>query len=423
MGGLVFSQPGSDGEPALKTPRMSPEVYRKLKAKYLKLFEAIYAIVIVAPEAVGKTDYGDVDFLVEGPRSDQRPAETAEGLGAKRFFHNSESVSFAVPLPSEQNIVGNAEKAYAQIDVRICQPGTIRWQCFLQSYGDLWQILGVVNRHVGLTANDRGLHVRLAELESTDWRGSLVFLTDDPTATMAFLGLDAVAYETGFKTEEEAFAWIRSSRFFSKAVFEQRQEKSDDRRRVKTRGMYRRFVEEFIPCQPGVDSSELVMSRGEVLSAALTTFSKQEEYKRMTDTYRAALAEKTLFEKIAYTIPLTDDKLNLVLRGMKRWVFFDHGRPCLRNEAELDDNKQPVWSQALSPDGEDEVLRWVKDNWLEVKSREQGRVNKAKSARKRERENQERADRERKEKKGRSRDEEDEERVMPWNRTVTSQCG
>ncbi|KAK5002259.1 hypothetical protein LTR39_006736, partial [Cryomyces antarcticus] len=52
MGGLVFSQPGSDGEPALKTPRMPPEVYQKLKAKYLKLFKAMYTIVIVAPEEV-----------------------------------------------------------------------------------------------------------------------------------------------------------------------------------------------------------------------------------------------------------------------------------------------------------------------------------------------------------------------------------
>ncbi|TKA80110.1 hypothetical protein B0A49_01355 [Cryomyces minteri] len=406
MGGLVFAQPGRNGEPALKTPRMSPEVYQKLKAKCLEVFKEMYITVTVAPEAVGKTDYGDVDLLVEGRRSDRCPAEIAESLGAKRFFHNSESVSFAVPLPSQQNIVGEEKK------------NTLRL-----TSAPVIQILGIMNKHVGLTANHRGLYVRVAELESTDWKDSLVFLTDDPTATLAFLGLDAVAYEKGFKTEKDVFSWICSGRFFNKTVFEQRQEKSDDRRRAKMRVMYRRFVEEHVPFQSEVNSSEPTMSREAVLSAALTTSSKQEEYKRMTDTYRAALAEKTLFEKIPNAIPLTDDKLNLVFRGMKRWVFFDHGRPCLRNEAELDDNKQPVWSQALSPDGEDELLRWVKDNWPEVKSREQGRVNKAKSARKRERENQERADRERKEKKGRSRDEEDEERVMPWNRTVTSQCG
>ncbi|KAK8178142.1 hypothetical protein IWX90DRAFT_411529 [Phyllosticta citrichinensis] len=55
-----------------------------------------------------------------------------------------------------------------QLDVQLCSPGYFYWRVFQASYTNLAQIIGVVIRSLGLAATDKGLHVRIAEIESTN---------------------------------------------------------------------------------------------------------------------------------------------------------------------------------------------------------------------------------------------------------------
>ena len=59
----------------------------------------------------------------------------------------------------------------------------------------------------------------------------------------------------------------------------------------------------------------------------METFNRHEEYDSMLRLYNAKVKEDELWRKIAEVIPLQGEKLNLVLRGLKRWVQLEDGKP------------------------------------------------------------------------------------------------
>jgi hypothetical protein len=77
---------------------------------------------------------------------------------------------------------------------------------------DLLQIVGVSHRPLGLTCNDRGLHVRIAEIEPYNKKKALLFLTRDPDKMIKFYGMDVAKYWDGFTDEKDLFDWATSGR-------------------------------------------------------------------------------------------------------------------------------------------------------------------------------------------------------------------
>ena len=382
MGGLAFSTPGPNGAPPLLVPRLTTDVYNKLKAEYTSLLQQIYRIVAVPHEAPGKLDHGDIDFLVEGPQDDLTNDDVAKHLNAKRQIKNGPTRSYAVPLPHQ-------EDSYVQVDIHICHDGHLKWDFFMNSYSDLWQIIGVAHRSLGITANDKGLNIRVQELEGINRKASMLFLTDDPARTMQFLGLDDAKYNSGFRNEDELFAWIAQGRFFNRNIIEERTENANDRRRTAMRGMYRRFLHEWVPTHPDVGAGDQTWTREEVLSEALTTFGKHDEYDAIMHDFRIHENEATLWKHIAKCLPLEDSPLGTVLRALKRWVRFDDGHPVLRSEAQVGHEGRLIWSIEMhrgkgmsnggvkdnsGKDDEARILEWVGAHWEEAKALEKKRV-------------------------------------------------
>ena len=62
---------------------------------------------------------------------------------------------------------------------------------FHHAFGDLWNLLGTTIRPFGLTANEKGLHIRIEEIELLDRKRSMICLTNDPREVCHLLGLDA----------------------------------------------------------------------------------------------------------------------------------------------------------------------------------------------------------------------------------------
>ena len=393
MGGRAFVEPGPDGE-ALTVPRMPPVDYATMRDKTQTQLSSLYAVVFVPHPAPQKADYGDIDFIAASPRGQVSYQAIAAALGAKRTKYDGTCYSFAVPYLDQAD-------TYVQVDVHICQPSLKEWTSFQQSYGDLAQILGSVHRPLGFTLNDRGLHLRIEEMESSSRKSSLVFLTKDPERLMHFFGLDSVAYNAGFASEESIFDWIMRGCFFdANPLLNVRAEKSNDRRRLQKRAGFRRFMEDFAPyhCSVGLDqtdgSSETSLwTRQQVLERALNEFGKHEEYWHKLGQHRDNEREAAFWKRVQGALPLEGPRLNLVLRALKRWVDFKDGCPVVRAKPEVNLNRCPVWlaegsratdsgaNDGKQEDAEARLMAWVLAHWETVRALEKTRIVSSKSER------------------------------------------
>ena len=369
MGGLAFSHPGPNGEPALKTPRIPPGIYHQLRERYLQKLKSYYAEVTALTEVPGKADYGDIDILVKGPLHDLTADQLTQQLGAVRYVIHGKVTSFAIPREDDHG-------TFAQLDVELCPNGFIRWEVFLNSWGDLWQILGAIIREAGLTASDKGLHVRIPEVEQeSNRKASRMFLTNDPVETMRFLGLDAAKYDAGFESMDEIYEFCAGCRFFNQSKFQLRVEFANDRRRKQTREMFRIFFDDWLPAHPEAGSQNRAHTREEVLQEAVRTFERDNEYKSSINSVLAGQAERALWSHIVAIIPVhSDAAMKLTVRGLKRWTRFDNGEPRLRESPIVDYEDMPPWVSLFPPENKEKVIRWVGAHWMTVKLQEKRRV-------------------------------------------------
>ncbi|KAF2791091.1 hypothetical protein K505DRAFT_327132 [Melanomma pulvis-pyrius CBS 109.77] len=380
MGGQAFSNTGDDSP--INCPRMPPDVYNSVATEIQSKLEILFNKVTIPREAPGKADYGDIDFLVadEKPHEDLQPQYQSKSvwlriaaiIAAEYHLHHGWSHSYAIDHPVIPN-------AYVQVDVEI-SPGVgtpdshelFEWTRFMKSDADLLQIIGICHRPLGLTCNDKGLHLRVEEIEPYNKKKSLLFLTRKPDEVMKFYGFDAVKYWTGFETEKELFDWVSQGRFFSRDVFAHRTEKSNDRARQNKRPMYRRFVEEYMHSYPEIETSTL--TRADVLEMALDMFNKREEYQAMMGEHNWKEADAQLWKEIRELVPLEGHALGIALRGLNRWVIFKDGQPQIASEPMIEPKDQPVRVQATLSVGREQLLAWIRDNWAEVEALEKARV-------------------------------------------------
>lgn len=279
MGGKAFS-------PALRTPRIPTSIYHDLRSQHISLLSTFYKYVASPREVPEKLSHGDIDILVCVPLDLLCPPTStilSVALSAVHTLCNTAITSFAIPYPGK---LGN----FVQVDVLLVPSEELfKWQLFHTSYGDFWNILGTAIRPFGLTANERGLFLRISEIEDVDKNRSLVFLCSEPDAVLAFCtGMDIEDYKRGWVTLGDMFRWLSRGRFMRKDNFVRSRFNANDRKRLGQREVYRRFVEECVPSWADHISegrNELV-TRREVLEEALQLFGKWEEYERKIEERR-----------------------------------------------------------------------------------------------------------------------------------------
>lgn len=143
---------------------------------------------------------------------------------------------------------------------------------FKHAHGDIWNLIGSTIRPFGLTVDDEALWLRIPEIEALNRRASRVLLSRDPVAILRFLGLRVEGFwDAPFASVDALFDYVATSRLFfvHPAVSPDRGDQGDrdgngvagvvggeegrrrlkhnDRRRMKGRPVYRRWVNEFIP--------------------------------------------------------------------------------------------------------------------------------------------------------------------------------
>lgn len=371
---------------------MLPDTYHQVASEVKFKLETLFYHVTIPREAPGKTDYGDVDFLVEGirdPKNDSNIwAKVKDVLGAELYVSPHH---FGIKHPTRPD-------AYVQVDIEL-SPGNdtrdgaelFEWTKFMKSDSDLLQIVGVVHRSLGITCNDKGMHIRVEEVEPYNRKKSMLFLTRNPDQAMDFYGYDKAKYHQGFHSETELFDWATCGRYFYWKVYEDREETSNDRSRINKRAMFRRFVYEYMPsCGKGTmtlsqtepdenDTKKVASTRQEVLQDALLMFGKQKEYNAIILEHKTNGAEQAIWLQINNSIPSENPARGAILKGLKRWVAFKDGHPYI-TEQPIATSTKLKWSEHVSNDTLRDILAWIAENQEQIGKLEDDRGNEARKA-------------------------------------------
>lgn len=378
MGGGAF--------PNHYTPRLSHSQYSELLRTITALLTPFYAHVVCPPEAPSKPDHGDLDLLVSSPVSPFTADDVQKAIGAVAKTKTGVTTSFCVPLPSHSDVA-----RFAQVDLHhVASPDMLEWGLFMASYGDMQQILGVLQRGLGLTTNDKGMHVRVREIEKANRKKAMLFLTRDIPKMIEFLGVSYDRYNGGFASNEDVFAWCLAGRFWGEKVIDDILEgrlrvkeegegmHAGDRQRMRKRDMFRNFVEEYIPSHEELWKGKKGWDRQEVLKEALECFDVKETYESMIGEYWKEEREKALVEEIKSVVPEEGERLGQVMKGLKRWVAWEDGGPIMRDE-DVEIGDRPKWLALVKDEEKEPLLTWVRENYQELRRREKERAKRMKS--------------------------------------------
>jgi hypothetical protein len=206
MGGHAF--------PLLHCPRIPPDIYTKVKQQTTTVLRTIFSHVVVPAEMPEKEDYGDIDFLVSSPF--HSPSSTNikdyDWIGSvlriksalstrhgRQGFKNPGCMYFAIRAPDHE------DKYWIQVDVKVCfKPEMFEWETFELNYASNSKMIGSMLKPLGLTIDPEGLHIRVQEIEETNFPGSMVWVSKNPRDVLRLAGLDRRIINAGFGTKDES---------------------------------------------------------------------------------------------------------------------------------------------------------------------------------------------------------------------------
>jgi hypothetical protein len=376
MGGLAFA----DEKPPLHTPRMPPTIYVCVRDQLLSKLRTFYAQAECPIEAPGRADHGDIDILVAGPLHEFDSGQVAAAVGAVKHKKppGSQTTHFAVPWPKledlshEESVVdeesvailaGNEEK-YIQLDLHQCTPSSIAWEVFNHAHGDFWSIIGSGVRRLGLTPSSTGFYVRIEEIEARNKNAARILLTNQPSETLKFLGLDEARYWQKFETTDELFAYAATCRFFNPRRYDPVKTKADlkanDRARARKRAMFRKWIEEYLPAHctdHPADAIAANMSREEVVEKAKSWFGIAEDYDERRRKGVQEMSRDRMWTQIRKELDIDGESIGAVMRGVKRLVIVEEGQ----QEADM-----TIHQGAYAEDDFDTIVDWARANWKEI---------------------------------------------------------
>ncbi|KAH3945881.1 hypothetical protein HBI56_224020 [Parastagonospora nodorum] len=242
----------------LHCPRIPPSIYVKVKSQTTAALRTIFAHVVVSTEMPAKEDFGDIDFLVSSalhfPHSNNaknfdwegcvsRIKSTLNTSHGRRGFKNPGCMYFAIRVPDTEDYY------WVQVDVKVCfKPDMFEWETFELNYASNSKMIGSMVKPLGLTIDPKGLHVRVDEIEATNFLGSMVWVSKDPRDVLRITGLDRRIVDAGFKTKEEIYGYFTGSWLFNPAHFAARLGEEQYFCRLEDRSPHwTYFIKEWVP--------------------------------------------------------------------------------------------------------------------------------------------------------------------------------
>jgi len=365
----------------LLTPRMPPHVYKKMKQHILSLLRQHFRYVETAIEAPAKKDYGDIDILVAEPIERPSSAFTPEDLAAflasttSKKTRGSSTTHVAVPWPEEEgtNTPPQVTIKFVQVDIHVCPSSeALTWDLFHHAHGDLWNILRAIIRPLGLTCTSRGLFLRIEEIQPHNKDLSRVFMTDNSSEVLKYLGLEEQRFWRSFSSWDDMMDYAATCRFHDPKRGKDRDAEKiketlrhNDRQRTIKRPIFGYWVETYLPAHrdnpPGSSAS---MTREEVVGEARRWFGNDfaANYEHRKSQGMRAMGVEKLWSDIRKSLPVEGVEIGYVIKGMKREIVGD---------AEGKSVEEMARQQRDYAGGRfDAVAEWGRDNWKEVGERQ-----------------------------------------------------
>ncbi|KAI1292679.1 hypothetical protein F5Y03DRAFT_17128 [Xylaria venustula] len=290
------------------------------------------------------------------------------------------------------------EKIGIQVDIHVCKTlDHLQWMLFRHAHGDLWNLLGSMIRRFGLTIDEVGLYLRIPEIEALDKRKAKVLLSTDPEEILQFLGMrfDDRQWEEPFASENDVYEYATTCRLFwvrpedgatandtdvddddveaqtggvDGVVADKRKLKSNDRRRMIYRPVFKKWIEEYLPsCRASGRFPSTPYTRDEVEKQAFAYFpGVQIIYATRLATWRIERQRQRLWKEVikpAVPTDLKDEKRSCCASALKKII--------LNGDTSFDGIVAPPTLRHCNGSGdglfnERAVRDWVVDMWPNV---------------------------------------------------------
>ncbi|OJT13970.1 hypothetical protein TRAPUB_9454 [Trametes pubescens] len=376
MGGNAFKALVPHGS----FPRMPPPVYNALKAALFPPLKTLYSRVVVAREAPEKADYGDLDFVVSGPREGLTHAAVKDALRAAHSvpMAGPRISNYAIALDAFEDVAhackhcegpsefagGSTGNVYFQVDVNVCADNVqLERTVFYSSYGDLGLMLGLLVQTAGLSLGIYGL--KLADPIGSPLQ--TFYLSDDTAKILTFLGLSMERWEQGFETQDEVVRWATSSPFARALAARLRsgESKLSLKERGEGRPMRQKFIDylqaEGVPgtesdsgSEPNLSIFATPVDRADKIDAALRYFGKHDEYTAILDAARGSTRAKAMLNgnNVREWTGITGTPTRFILDEVKERLAARAGSATVSDAMA---EAVPAWQRALLEMSNDEV--------------------------------------------------------------------
>ncbi|OLN97085.1 hypothetical protein CCHL11_02166 [Colletotrichum chlorophyti] len=324
MGGSAFQ--------SLNTPRMPSDVYELVKARCHAALRELYLCVASPIEGAEKNDFGDIDILVAWAKTpfaskDDARAAIRTALGAEDAKYENVGDHYAIAWPDDTSI----PQRHIQVDLTICSSlDRMQWILFKHAHGDFWSIIGTVIRPYGLTVDEQALWLRIPDIEKFNKNKAKIHLTSDLHDILHFLDLQVdTNWDRPFASRNDLYEYATSCRMFwvwskedalstmtasSEAVSESNSNdggkkiNSKDKRRMRTRPGFSKWVDEFIPrCREQGRFSEERTSRETVRDEAFARFpGAKEEYSLRLEEFLRCREKDRAVAEIKAIVPVAE---------------------------------------------------------------------------------------------------------------------
>ena len=207
--------------------------------------------------------------------------------------------------------------------------------------------------------------MRIQEIEAKNKNAARVLLTNSPSKTLQFLGLDEKRYWQKFETLDELFTYAATCRFFNPKKYDPAREKgglkANDRARARKRAVFRVWVEEYLPGHvkdAPADEGSAKLSREDVVEDAQLWFGVMKEYRERRKNGIREINRDRMWTQIRKELDIDANSVGAVMRGVKREVVCEEGKLETRIQ------------QAYAEDDFDVVVQWARESWQEIEQKQ-----------------------------------------------------
>lgn len=228
---------GSVGGNLFKLGRKPRDEYLSIEAEVRRFLDGLVGDGYRIPRYyASKPDFGDMDVVISGA--------AVEALGGAEAFRAAIIEGLQITRTKSVGHVYSTAFRDFQVDYFTRPAELFEATYHYLSFNDLGNIIGKICKRLGLKYGEDGLSYVFRRPSQPSYKKTLGVSRDWPRI-LTFLGLDVAAWEAGFETLEQMFAWVVVSPWFSVVPYEQRARTTEQRaRRRQTMARFVQWLEE-----------------------------------------------------------------------------------------------------------------------------------------------------------------------------------